>query len=81
MGQAFGLDMYDLTDDEIVEKVVSAVASLSQRLGLPQRLRDIGIPEEMLPTLARQALEDICTPGNPRKVTAEDLLEIYRNAY
>ena len=81
MGHAFGLDMYDLSDDEIVERVVSAVASLSQRLGLPQRLRDIGIPEEMLPTLARQALEDICTPGNPRKVTAEDLLEIYRNAY
>ena len=81
MGQAFGLDMYDLTDDEIVEKVVSAVASLSQRLGLPQRLRDIGIPEEMLPTLARQALEDVCTPGNPRKVTAEDLLQIYKNAY
>lgn len=81
MGQAFGLDMYDLTDDEIVEKVVSAVASLSQRLGLPQRLRDIGIPEEMLPTLARQALEDICTPGNPRKVTEEDLLLIYKNAY
>ena len=67
MGQAFGLDMYNLSDDEIVERVASAVQSLSQRLGLPQRLRDIGIPEELLPTLAKQALEDICTSGNIRK--------------
>ena len=81
MGNAFGLDMYGLTEDETVEKVASAVESLSQRLGLPQRLRDVGIPEEMLPTLAKQAVEDICTGGNPRKVTVEDLTEIYRNAY
>ena len=81
MGQAFGLDMYNLSDDEIVERVASAVQSLSQRLGLPQRLRDIGIPEELLPTLAKQALEDICTSGNIRKVTVEDLTQIYKNAY
>ena len=81
MGHAFGLDLYNLSDDEVVEKVASAVESLSQRLGLPQRLRDIGIPEELLPTLAKQAFEDICTSGNIRKVTVEDLTQIYRNAY
>ena len=81
MGHAFGLDLYNLSDDEVVEKVASAVESLSQRLGLPQRLRDVGIPEELLPTLAKQALEDICTSGNIRKVTVEDLTQIYRNAY
>ena len=81
MGNAFGLDMSNLSDDAAVEKVVSAVESLSQRLGLPQTLRDVGIPEEMIPTLAKQALNDICTPGNPRNVRVEDLIEIYRNAY
>lgn len=81
MAHAFGLDIYDLSDDEVVEKVASAVESLSQRLALPQRLRDIGIPEELLPTLAKQAMEDICTSGNIRKVTIEDLTQIYRNAY
>ena len=81
MGHAFGLDLYNLSEDEVVEKVAAAVESLSQRLGLPQRLRDVGIPEELLPTLAKQALEDICTSGNIRKVTVEDLTQIYRNAY
>ena len=81
MGNAFGLEMNELTDEEAIEKVASAVESLSQRLGLPQRLRDVGIPEEMLPILAKQAIEDICTGGNPRNVTIDDLTQIYRNAY
>ena len=41
----------------------------------------IGIPKEMLPTLAEQALNDACTPGNPREVTKEDILALYNEAY
>lgn len=81
MGNALGLDMSNLSDDQAVEKVASAVEGLSQRLGLPQRLRDVGIPEEMLQTLAYQAVDDICTSGNPRSVTVEDITEIYKRAY
>ena len=81
MGNALGLDMSNLNDDQAVEKVASAVEGLSQRLGLPQRLRDVGIPEEMLQTLAYQAVDDICTSGNPRSVTVEDITEIYKRAY
>ena len=81
MGNALGLDMSNLNDDQVVEKVASAVEGLSQRLGLPQRLRDVGIPEEMLQTLAYQAVDDICTSGNPRSVTVEDITEIYKRAY
>ncbi len=81
MGKAFGLIMDDLTDEEAVEEVVDAVAELSRRLGIPQNLRDIGIPEEMLSALAEQAINDACTPGNPRDVTVEDILNLYKEAY
>ena len=60
---------------------MEAVCDLSKRLGLPQTLREIGIPEEMLPALAKQAINDACTPGNPREVTVEDLINIYKEAY
>ena len=81
MGKAFGLQMEGLTDEEAVEEVVDAVAELSRKLGIPQHLRDIGIPEEMLSSLAEQAINDPCTPGNPRDVTVEDILNIYKEAY
>lgn len=81
MGKAFGLDMNNLSDDEAIEKVVTAVADLSKRLHIPQTLREVGIPEDMLEELAKQAINDPCTPGNPRKVTVEDITNIYREAY
>ena len=68
MGNAFGLDMTNTSDEEAVQKVVDAVAELSKKLNIPQTLQEIGIPEEMIPTLAKQAINDACTPGNPREV-------------
>ena len=81
MGNAFGLNMNNLSDEDAVNTVVNAISDLSRRLGIPQTLREIGIPEEMLPQLAEQAINDACTPGNPREVTVEDIIKIYESAY
>lgn len=81
MGYAFGLDMSETTDEEAIDKVVEAVKELSIKLNIPQTLREIGIPHDMIPTLANQAINDACTPGNPREVTVEDIIDIYESAY
>ena len=81
MGKAFEIDTNGLSDHEVVEKIVNAIQELSIKLNIPQRLRDVGIPKEMIPQLANQAINDPCTPGNPRDVTVDDLIEIYNNAY
>ena len=81
MGRALSLDMDNLTDQEAVDKVVDAVKELSRKLGIPQTLREVGIPEEMIPALASQAINDPCTPGNPREVTVDDLIALYKEAY
>lgn len=81
MGNAMELDMEGLTDEEAVERVVEAIQVLSQRLNIPQTLGEIGIPREAIPQLAQQAITDICTGGNPREVTVEDLINIYLEAY
>ncbi len=81
MGRAFGLDMNNISDDEAVNRVVDAVSDLSKRLNIPQTLREIGIPKEMIPQLAAQAINDACTPGNPREVTVDDIINIYNEAF
>ena len=81
MGRAFGLQMDGTSDDEAVNKVADAVANLSKKLGIPQTLRELGIPEEMFVQLANQAINDACTPGNPREVTVDDIINIYKAAY
>ena len=81
MAKALGLDISGLTPLETVDKVVDAVKELSVKLNIPQTLKEVGIPKEMIPQLAAQAIEDVCTPGNPREVTVEDLISIYEEAY
>ena len=73
--------MSETTDEEAIDKVVEAVKELSVKLNIPQTLREIGIPRDMIPTLANQAINDACTPGNPREVTVEDIIDIYESAY
>ena len=81
MGRAFGLNMERLNDYEVIETIVDAIQELSKSMNIPQRLRDVGIPKEMIPQLASQAINDACTPGNPREVTVDDLITIYNQAY
>lgn len=34
--------------------------------------------EKYIDALADQAIADVCTPGNPRKVTRDDIVALYR---
>ncbi|MBO5138526.1 MAG: lactaldehyde reductase [Bacilli bacterium] len=81
MAEAFDLNVDGKSDEEAVNIVVEAVRNLSIKVGIPQTLQEIGIKEEDLPKLAHQAINDVCTPGNPRNVTEQDILELYKQAY
>lgn len=61
---------------------IAELAQLNERCGLPSRLRDAGVPEAMLPTLARDAmLQQRLLVNNPREVSEADALAIYQAAY
>jgi len=75
-----GVDIKGKTEGEAAQAAVDAVKKLSKAIGIPQTLSEIGIKEEQLPQLARDALIDPCTGGNPKDVTVEDILAIYKKA-
>ena len=66
---------------EYRKAAVDAVIKLSQSIGIPQKLTEIGAKEEDLSKLAKMALNDVCTPGNPRDTSEAEILEIYRKAF
>jgi maleylacetate reductase len=47
----------------------TALSELVRRLGLPQRLRDVGVRREEFPAIAEKVLHDFAIRGNPRPVT------------
>ncbi len=55
---------------------------LSEACGLQQSLRDMNIPEDILPKLADDAMNQTrLLVNNPREVTRDDALAIYQAAY
>jgi alcohol dehydrogenase class IV len=64
------------------EKAVAAVEKLRNDIGVPQRLRDIGVKPEQLRTLAEKAagIKRILRV-NPRSVTVDDIEGIFKDAY
>jgi lactaldehyde reductase len=70
-----------MSADQYRNAAVDAVKALSLRIGIPQKLVEIGVKEEDLPKLAQAAFNDVCTPGNPRDTSVEDILALYRKAF
>ena len=61
--------------------LLDGLAELTAELGLERTLRDVGVREDDLPMLARDAMQvQRLLVNNPRDVTYDDALAIYRQA-
>jgi choline dehydrogenase len=76
---ALGEDTRGLSREAAAQRAVVAVRRLVQDLEIPS-LRQIGIREEDVPTLARLAAEDSQTIGNPRDIDLAGYERLYRRA-
>jgi maleylacetate reductase len=66
---------------DVGEKVCAAVSEFVRGLGVPQRLRDLGIPEADLPSIAQESLSSKSVQANPRPVTLQGALGILEAAW
>lgn len=80
VARAMGVRTGGMSREEAAQAAVAAVRGLARRVGIPEHLRELGVGEGDLPRLADQAMADVCTPGNPREVTREAVLNLYRKA-
>lgn len=81
IAKAMNVYTYNMSKEAAAKAAVEAVKALSVKVGIPQHLSELGIKEEDLPRLAASAIADVCTPGNPRKVTEEIILELYKKVF
>ena len=73
-------DVENLSKEDIINTFVWELKDLSAKVGITQTLRDVGCKGEDLEMLADKARLDPCKPGNPRPVTKEDFINLYREA-
>jgi alcohol dehydrogenase class IV len=66
--------------DETGEGVVNYLFDLNSRIGIPHKLREVGVKEEHLETLADLAFADFAHPNNPKPVSRTDFRALYGEA-
>ena len=73
-------DAEHLNDQDVINTFVWMISELSKTVGIETKITDYGAKEEDFEMLAEKAMNDPCKPGNPREVTKEDFIELYRRA-
>jgi len=82
IARCMDVDVAGLAPDAAAAAGRDAVCRLVQDLGLPSRLRDVGVSREDFPALARDALEDLIVATNPRPVRGvDDVVAVLERAY
>jgi lactaldehyde reductase len=77
IAKACGVYEIGMNTDEAAEAACKAIEEPSAKVGTNKRLTDLGIKESDISALAEQAINDVCTPGNPRSVTKQDIIDLY----
>ncbi len=62
------------------EVVVTYLQELNSKIGIPLRLKEIGVREEHVETLAGLAFADFAHPNNPKPVSRNDFKQLYQLA-
>ncbi len=66
--------------EETGEAVVNYLFDLNAKVDIPHKLKDIGVKEEHLDTLADLAFADFAHPNNPKPVSRKDFRQLYAEA-
>lgn len=69
----------DMSLSEVRDAAVQAVKQLGIDVGIPQSLTEIGMKEADVSKVSEDALRDVCTPGNPRDATVDEISALYKS--
>jgi alcohol dehydrogenase class IV len=79
LNEVFGLETGG-SDAAVGEELAGHITGMVERMGLPTRLSQVGVPEEGIPGLVEGAMGDGLTLLNPREPSEDDYAELFRRA-
>jgi alcohol dehydrogenase len=78
IAEAMGENVDGLSPRAAADKALEAIKKLSSDVGIPSGLKELGVKEKDLKTMAENAQKDACGFTNPRCPTLDDVIQIYK---
>jgi len=80
IARALGANIDGLSKRDAAEAALDAIMDLSEDVGIPSGLEELGVKEKDFETMAKNAMKDACSFTNPRIATLQDIVELYSSA-
>lgn len=80
VAEAIGLDVRDDDDVTGARKGIDFIKDFTKDLGLPQKLSEVGLPEDGLDAVTDDAMIDGSMFNNPGEPEYEEVLDLYRQS-
>jgi len=82
IAKAMGVkDTHVMNIKEARQAAIDAVKQLNKDVGIPSTLKQIGVKQEDIVELAKAAFDDVCTGGNPRNASVQEIAALYNTIY
>lgn len=69
----------EMSLEDVRDAACGEIDRLSKAVGIPANISELGVKETDIPAIAEDALRDVCTPGNPRETTVEEIIALYQS--
>jgi len=79
---AIAMELYGSPGEasEAATALIERLCQLLPEVGIPTTLGALGVTHDLIPLLARKAMEDACHQSNPRPCTEADMIMLYEKA-
>ena len=78
IAKVIGLDTENKTDKECVDFVINKIKLLSEEVGIPKSLKEVGVDNPDFELLAENSMKDACAGANPVFFSKETLIELFK---
>lgn len=78
IAEAIGMDTTGESDENCVAFVISKIKALSEEVGIPKSLKEVGVDNPDFDKLAEFAMQDACAGANPIFFDKEKLIELFK---
>lgn len=77
IAETIGFNTADKSDEQCVDYVIGRIKALSEEVGIPKSLKELGVNEPNIDLLAENSMKDACAGANPVYFDKEKLVELF----
>uniref|UniRef100_UPI003217A7F8 alcohol dehydrogenase-like regulatory protein ErcA n=1 Tax=uncultured Draconibacterium sp. TaxID=1573823 RepID=UPI003217A7F8 len=81
ISETLNLPVAGLSSNQVKNKLIEYLISFNKKLGIFSSLSSNGVTSDVIPALAKKAINDPCNATNPVSPNTDDLQRIYKEAF